>query len=464
MATVFLALGSNVGDSRRHIEKAVELLGGSVHNITRAPLYTSKAFGVTNQPDFVNTALRGETDLAPLALLAFVKNVEAKVGRVKRYRWGPREIDIDIIFYDDLVLTDPMLTIPHAGLRERDFVLRPLNDIDPTYIDPLSKRSVRELLAKLSQDEAYILRRVAEPNSSDAKPNKPHTGFPHLSERKRLVVFLSVMLTLMIGVVAGGIVYNHVQQKRITEENNGSSDALTMHITSSDITISQDHYVEVHAEIRNPADYGIEIDCGYQEVYYIDGHALNYESKTDDLSCSSVGINAEYNPHHNYSHTFSINPSTYAIGKHSFYVLYNGHRSNKIHITITKARSIKNCYAFTEYPTPLCSQIQLRDQGRFFTLEACQAYLQYLRAETPIRPIITKRGSPACEIGSDNVYRTHKITANVPQSDPDHWISKLHKKYNYNANDGGALAFVYTNFVMNAYPLPSLDDLLSGSE
>ena len=86
--------------------------------------------------------------------------------------------------------------------------------------------------------------------------------------------------------------------------------------------------------------------------------------------------------------------------------------------------------------------------------------MRYLEAQTPIRPIITKRGLPACEIGSDNVYRTHKITANIPKGDPDHWISKLDQKYNYNA----ALAFVYTNFAMNAYPLPSLDELLLGSD
>lgn len=159
MATIFLALGSNVGDSQQLIEKTVDLLGNSVHSITRAPMYTSKAFGVTDQPDFFNTALRGETELTPFELLDFVKSVEASVGRVKRYRWGPREIDIDIIFYDDQVLNDPVLTIPHAGLRERDFVLRPLNDIDPTYIDPVSKLSVQELLAKLPRDEQYVLKK-----------------------------------------------------------------------------------------------------------------------------------------------------------------------------------------------------------------------------------------------------------------------------------------------------------------
>jgi len=161
MATVFLALGSNVGNSRQLIKKAVKLLESSVRDIQQAPMYTSKAFGVTDQPDFFNTVIRGETNLAPLELLEFVKNVEAKVGRIKRFRWGPREIDIDIIFYDDLILTDPMLTIPHTGMQERDFVLRPLCDIDPTYTDPASGKTVQELLAALPHDEEYILKKVA---------------------------------------------------------------------------------------------------------------------------------------------------------------------------------------------------------------------------------------------------------------------------------------------------------------
>lgn len=161
MATVFLALGSNVGESKQLIKKAVELLKSSVQDIIEAPLYTSKAYGVTEQPDFFNTALRGETSLTPLELLEFVKHIEAEVGRVKRFRWGPREIDIDIIFYDDLVVDAPQLTIPHPGLRERDFVLRPICDIDPAYIDPISGKSVRELLTLLPQDEEYILKKVA---------------------------------------------------------------------------------------------------------------------------------------------------------------------------------------------------------------------------------------------------------------------------------------------------------------
>lgn len=157
MTTVYLALGSNVGDSRAQIEEAIKLLSRSVSDIARAPIYRSKAVGYTDQPDFLNTALRGRTDLEPQELLAFVKSIEQEIGRVRRFRFGPREIDIDLIFYGDLVSTTDDLTIPHLAFRERDFVLRPLADLDPNLKDPVSGRTVGELLAALDSQDRSIL-------------------------------------------------------------------------------------------------------------------------------------------------------------------------------------------------------------------------------------------------------------------------------------------------------------------
>lgn len=137
MHTIFLALGSNVGDQEGNIAQAVSLLKEKVEGISLAPLYRSKAVGVTNQPDFVNTALSGKTNLTPQELLTFVKQIEQKVGRVYRYRWGPREIDIDIIFYDALVVKSDNLEIPHPRAHERDFVLRPIADLSPSLIHPV---------------------------------------------------------------------------------------------------------------------------------------------------------------------------------------------------------------------------------------------------------------------------------------------------------------------------------------
>jgi 2-amino-4-hydroxy-6-hydroxymethyldihydropteridine diphosphokinase len=160
MATVFLALGSNVGDSKALIADAIARIGERVHNIVAAPMYVSKAVGYADQPDFYNTAIRGETDLSPVELLAFVKNVEAEMGRVHRFRWGPREIDIDIIYFSDVVLDTPELTIPHARAHERDFVLRPIASIDPSFTDPRQKCTVQTLLEKLPPDDLAVLRRL----------------------------------------------------------------------------------------------------------------------------------------------------------------------------------------------------------------------------------------------------------------------------------------------------------------
>lgn len=156
MAHICLALGSNVGKSREYIDKAVELLGRSVDSINLAPLYISKAVGYTDQPDFLNTALCGETALSPQELLTFVKDAEKQVGRIYRFRWGPREIDIDIIFYDDTVLDTVELTIPHPRFAERDFVLQPLADIVPDLRDPRSGQPISALLAALPQDSLSI--------------------------------------------------------------------------------------------------------------------------------------------------------------------------------------------------------------------------------------------------------------------------------------------------------------------
>ena len=162
MTTVYLALGSNLGDSAANIDEAVKLLAASVKRIKQAPIYASKAVGYTNQPDFLNTALRGQTDLSPEDLLKFTSGVEQQVGRTASFHWGPREIDIDITFYGDTMLETKDLTIPHREFRQRDFVLQPLNDLDPTLIDPASGQTVRQLLAAIGPTERSIINKVDE--------------------------------------------------------------------------------------------------------------------------------------------------------------------------------------------------------------------------------------------------------------------------------------------------------------
>lgn len=160
MPTICLALGSNVGDSSRHIVQAVELLQQRVAHVRQAPIYASKAVGYTDQPDFLNTAVTGETELSPDELLDFVKDIERQVGRIWRFRWGPREIDIDVIFYGDLVHETERLTIPHPRFAERDFVLRPLCDLNPYQVDPQSGQTVKALLDGLPPTHLSIVPRV----------------------------------------------------------------------------------------------------------------------------------------------------------------------------------------------------------------------------------------------------------------------------------------------------------------
>lgn len=129
-----IGIGSNVGDAPANVARALDELAGLGTVIARSSLYRTKAWGVTDQPDFYNAAALLETGLPPYDLLRELKGIEAHMGREKTYRWGPRLIDLDILAYDGLVLDDPHLTIPHPRLRERAFALAPLSEIDVSYL------------------------------------------------------------------------------------------------------------------------------------------------------------------------------------------------------------------------------------------------------------------------------------------------------------------------------------------
>ncbi|WP_297453462.1 2-amino-4-hydroxy-6-hydroxymethyldihydropteridine diphosphokinase [Persephonella sp.] len=160
MKKIFLALGSNIGNRQENINQAIRFLSKEITDIKRAPIYESKAVGYEDQPDFLNTVISGYTDLSPEELLNFVKKVEKQTGRIKRFRWGPREIDIDIIFYGNLVIEKDNLIIPHPRIQERDFVLKPLCDLEPEFIHPVLKKTVLELLNNLK--EKSIIRETSK--------------------------------------------------------------------------------------------------------------------------------------------------------------------------------------------------------------------------------------------------------------------------------------------------------------
>lgn len=138
MVEAFIALGGNVGDVRATFDRAVAMFcdGVAVRLVARSSDYRSAPWGVTDQPPFVNAAIAVTTALPPHELLARALDCERALGRnrVRERRWGPRPIDLDILVYDDLVVDDTDLTLPHPHLFERAFMLVPLAEIAPDLV------------------------------------------------------------------------------------------------------------------------------------------------------------------------------------------------------------------------------------------------------------------------------------------------------------------------------------------
>jgi len=153
MPIAHIGIGSNIGNREGNCLKALGLLSARGIIIKkRSSFYETGPWGVRDQPKFINMTLEAETTLEPLKLLESLKSVEEEIGREETYHWGPRVIDLDILFYDDLILDMPDLTIPHPLMHEREFVLRPLAEIAPDKIHPVLKKTVKELLSELRRE------------------------------------------------------------------------------------------------------------------------------------------------------------------------------------------------------------------------------------------------------------------------------------------------------------------------
>ncbi len=152
MTRVYIALGGNLGDRMVNLEAAIAALAPDVRVLERSPVYETDPKYITDQPRFLNMALAAATDLEAPALLLLLKSIEERLGRGVGERYGPRPIDLDIIFYGDETVDLPDLTVPHPRLAERAFVLRPLADIASAKIHPGTGLSVAEMLDALDDD------------------------------------------------------------------------------------------------------------------------------------------------------------------------------------------------------------------------------------------------------------------------------------------------------------------------
>ena len=156
MMTVYLSLGSNLGDRQENLDKAIELLSHRLRMGAVSSIYETEPMGNTEQPRFLNLACQVFTRLAAKDLLTLTKGFEARLGRVRNTPNAPRPIDIDILFYGDQVIETEELTIPHPRLIERAFVLVPLAEIAPDLVHPINFKTVKELLKDVSGKEGVV--------------------------------------------------------------------------------------------------------------------------------------------------------------------------------------------------------------------------------------------------------------------------------------------------------------------
>jgi dihydroneopterin aldolase/2-amino-4-hydroxy-6-hydroxymethyldihydropteridine diphosphokinase len=151
----YIGIGSNLDDKLKHCEKAIsEILKIDCHKlVAKSSFFKTQPIGYTSQDWFVNGVIKIETDLEAPELFRTLKAIESRLGRVKTFRWGPRTIDLDILFFDEVEIHTEELQIPHPLIQDRQFVLIPLAEIDRNFIHPVLKKAVQELLSNFKEDQ-----------------------------------------------------------------------------------------------------------------------------------------------------------------------------------------------------------------------------------------------------------------------------------------------------------------------
>lgn len=148
--SIFIALGSNLGNKEKNLKDALKLLEKKGVRVRRVSGFIrTRPYGVTDQPDFLNAVAEIETDKSPAELLQLLLQTEQEMGRKRVRRWGERNIDLDLLLYDDRIIDLPELRVPHPDMQNRDFVLYPLAQIAPDTVHPVLRKTVGELWKEL---------------------------------------------------------------------------------------------------------------------------------------------------------------------------------------------------------------------------------------------------------------------------------------------------------------------------